>query len=416
MEDLSDNHFTVRLYSFKNWKLINPTARDLAEVGFYYMGYEDVVKCFDCSIELSDWEFSDDPLLVHLRFARKYCNFIRIFGYKVLQECMVNKNIKYFRQILENYNNDQQEEELAKMLVLSIQNGSIDFTQALLQIVSPNYMQNNKAPIHLAVEHNQIEILSLLLQEKSLNIDITTSTHQSALHIAVKNNNILCAELLLKHNINVNITNHHALTALHLAAKKNNREMVELIMQYSPNLSYVDYIGQSTWDLLQNKYPDLISFESNEIIHQTTIIPIDIFDLKYYIITGKKEKFKELFTLCNTLTEEQLYELLKMTVERGWREIIKDIMLRIENKSISFEIIEIIIYSGYYNIFHDLLPFMETKFNNKILMMISSEIGSECHSNEKLEDLFKCMQVLLSTRKIDINYQNGKLYKIIIGL
>ena len=59
----------VRRDTFIFWPSWAPTSvvpREMAEVGLYYTGDADEVRCHECSICIRDWKEGDDPRTVHL--------------------------------------------------------------------------------------------------------------------------------------------------------------------------------------------------------------------------------------------------------------------------------------------------------------------------------------------------------------
>ncbi|XP_033098546.1 baculoviral IAP repeat-containing protein 7-like [Anneissia japonica] len=66
-----------RLATFKKWpneSPMNPTT--LAKAGFFYVGSDDMVKCFSCNGKIKDWEFGDSAIGEHKRFFPK-CKFVQ---------------------------------------------------------------------------------------------------------------------------------------------------------------------------------------------------------------------------------------------------------------------------------------------------------------------------------------------------
>ena len=61
--------YSERLNSFyqdpKSWSRTHPSAERLAEVGFYYLGYEGAVECHKCGARIISWEGDLDPLFRH---------------------------------------------------------------------------------------------------------------------------------------------------------------------------------------------------------------------------------------------------------------------------------------------------------------------------------------------------------------
>lgn len=52
---------------------------NMATAGLYFLGYDDVVKCFACHVKMQDWDpYSDEPWLKHKEISPK-CTFAK-FG------------------------------------------------------------------------------------------------------------------------------------------------------------------------------------------------------------------------------------------------------------------------------------------------------------------------------------------------
>ncbi|XP_025994182.1 E3 ubiquitin-protein ligase XIAP [Solenopsis invicta] len=67
---------SARLESFKNWPCSWVEPEKLAAAGFYYTGESDKVKCFECLIEICEWQEDDNPMVDHQRWSGR-CRFIR---------------------------------------------------------------------------------------------------------------------------------------------------------------------------------------------------------------------------------------------------------------------------------------------------------------------------------------------------
>lgn len=70
------NHESVRLETFATWNIPFIDKHKLAMLGFYYIGPNDMVKCYFCRVEIGLWEEGDDVLVDHQRWS-PYCNFIK---------------------------------------------------------------------------------------------------------------------------------------------------------------------------------------------------------------------------------------------------------------------------------------------------------------------------------------------------
>lgn len=66
----------ARLDSFRNWTIPFISKAELARYGFYYVGPNDMVKCYFCRVEIGLWEPNDNVLSEHLRWS-PYCPLLR---------------------------------------------------------------------------------------------------------------------------------------------------------------------------------------------------------------------------------------------------------------------------------------------------------------------------------------------------
>uniref|UniRef100_A0A8C3NLX9 Uncharacterized protein n=1 Tax=Geospiza parvula TaxID=87175 RepID=A0A8C3NLX9_GEOPR len=95
-------------------------------------------------------------------------------------------------------------------------------------------LQNGLTPLHVAVHHNNLEIVRLLLPKGS-------SPHNSAwngytpLHIAAKQNQMEVASSLLQYGASANAESMQGVTPLHLAAQEGHADMVALLFSKQAN-------------------------------------------------------------------------------------------------------------------------------------------------------------------------------------
>lgn len=66
----------ARLESFRGWMVSFISKTELARYGFYYVGPNDMVKCYFCRVEIGLWEPNDNVLSEHLRWS-PYCPLLR---------------------------------------------------------------------------------------------------------------------------------------------------------------------------------------------------------------------------------------------------------------------------------------------------------------------------------------------------
>ncbi|XP_029177517.1 putative inhibitor of apoptosis isoform X2 [Nylanderia fulva] len=77
--DNIDYRFEIaRLESFRkyNWSCTWMKPEILTAAGFYYTGQSDKVKCFECHVEICQWQPQDKPMVDHQRWSGR-CRFVR---------------------------------------------------------------------------------------------------------------------------------------------------------------------------------------------------------------------------------------------------------------------------------------------------------------------------------------------------
>ena len=61
--------YESRLKTFSRWpKTSSMTPKALCEAGFYYTGFDDMVRCFYCAGAIREWAITDDPYVEHARW------------------------------------------------------------------------------------------------------------------------------------------------------------------------------------------------------------------------------------------------------------------------------------------------------------------------------------------------------------
>ncbi|KAH9490459.1 hypothetical protein Btru_033919 [Bulinus truncatus] len=69
--------FEKRLESLQNWSFTHIiTPEVMAMAGFFYAGYADCVRCFQCGLGLRSWKIGDDIYIEHTRY-RPTCPFLQ---------------------------------------------------------------------------------------------------------------------------------------------------------------------------------------------------------------------------------------------------------------------------------------------------------------------------------------------------
>lgn len=110
-----------RLQSLKKWSMAKPSAKEMAEAGFYCPDTDapGTVKCFSCFIELDGWEPTDKPWEEHKKRALALnppCKFIEVG--KKESDLLVKDYLDILKSVMLRIGNENCEKKLSAALSL----------------------------------------------------------------------------------------------------------------------------------------------------------------------------------------------------------------------------------------------------------------------------------------------------------
>uniref|UniRef100_A0A336LXC9 CSON007018 protein n=1 Tax=Culicoides sonorensis TaxID=179676 RepID=A0A336LXC9_CULSO len=73
-----------RRLTFSNWNCPTTDKFLLAQIGFYFIGPTDLVKCYFCNVEIGMWQPEDNPVEEHLRWSP---NCPLLHGRETISKC-----------------------------------------------------------------------------------------------------------------------------------------------------------------------------------------------------------------------------------------------------------------------------------------------------------------------------------------
>ncbi|XP_033739629.1 baculoviral IAP repeat-containing protein 2-like [Pecten maximus] len=131
-----------RLKTFDRWPAdIQQTPDQMLDSGFFYAGYEDCVRCFQCGIGLRNWEPPDNPHVEHARWSPRCAFLLQVKG-----PDFINLVLDAVAQ-LERRNNNPEAAESAEPTTQTSNNNIVTTTTGTLkQQSSNNSGQNNASP------------------------------------------------------------------------------------------------------------------------------------------------------------------------------------------------------------------------------------------------------------------------------
>ncbi|OAD55186.1 Transient receptor potential cation channel protein painless [Eufriesea mexicana] len=251
--------------------------------------------------------------------------------YTLLLDYLRTKNIRHFKCLIDeslkkqppvidiNYAYPNRSNETC--LDIACKNGLPEFVKFLLEKGATLNRVNeahNRGPIHFAVDYGHRDILSILLDELTINPNLEAG-QQTALHIAVKKNDEESASLLLEKGASPNIPNNKGLTALHMAAMKGQRNMVNLILQKAKILdldTYKDYNNQTTREVLQKKLPNIQ-------LPPVEKRGVNVHDLKYYLNANDEMNFLKCLQIVHSDVVNNVAEdLIEMAVQKNFEDAV----------------------------------------------------------------------------------------------
>ncbi|KAH8774528.1 ankyrin repeat protein, partial [Diaporthe sp. PMI_573] len=98
-------------------------------------------------------------------------------------------------------------------------------------------------PLHDAAKSGKLdEVCSLILHHQA-DIQATTSSGETPLHVAAENGHTAVVEALLKNGADIQSTTHGSETALHTAAKTGHYEVVETLLKHGAKVTVKDRDG-----------------------------------------------------------------------------------------------------------------------------------------------------------------------------
>ncbi|XP_011146816.1 transient receptor potential cation channel protein painless [Harpegnathos saltator] len=340
--------------------------------------------------------------------------------YKLLLNALRSKDYRSFRSIME-HNLKKQPPVLdvnhvfpnhyeETCLDIASRNGLTDFVTYLLSKgakVNRVNEAHNRAPLHFATENGHERTLLILLTHPTTNVNLQAG-QQTALHIAVQQENLACARQLLEARASASIPNSKGLTALHAAAKYGQREMVRLILdmcKQCPDLdSYRDYNDQTTRQVIQENLPDLPlppKCESREVNAQ---------DLKYYLTVNDEANF--LTSLENAkpqIVRSVAEDLLEMAAQHNLLDAVMGILGRLPNGVFSVKrAAQVAIREGNYHVLRQLLN-VEPGVANDLILDVCPELGMPGrHGVDSTFDRLECLRLILEQENVDVRCADNK--------
>ncbi|KAK3931141.1 GA-binding protein subunit beta-1 [Frankliniella fusca] len=121
--------------------------------------------------------------------------------------------------------------ELGKQLLLAAKDGQVETVRDLMSKGAPFTTDwLGVSPLHLAVQNNHVETAEVLLRA-GISQEARTKVDRTPLHMAAQGGHLESVKLLLRHGAEVNCTDMLRMTPLHWAVENQNVEVIETLLQ-----------------------------------------------------------------------------------------------------------------------------------------------------------------------------------------
>ncbi|XP_057336438.1 E3 ubiquitin-protein ligase mind-bomb-like [Microplitis mediator] len=165
-------------------------------------------------------------------------------GYRLLTTAIQKNKVEIVSYLLgKNAKVHSDRDFLSPLQIAAMKNNTKIFKMLLKHgaKISNDNIYNNKSPIELAVEHDNIEIARLIVKHKNFGL----KCDQSLLHMAIKNNNLTMVFLLLDIGADVNEYDEDGFAPIHHAIIENNNDILESLIYYGADINAKNKYGET---------------------------------------------------------------------------------------------------------------------------------------------------------------------------
>ncbi|XP_057336436.1 putative ankyrin repeat protein RBE_0317 [Microplitis mediator] len=183
-------------------------------------------------------------------------------GYRLLTAAVEKDKVEMVAYLLrKNVKVNSGREVLSPLQIAAKNNNTIIFKILLKHgaKISDNNIHNNKSPIKLAVDYNNIEIARLIVEHKNFGL----KCDQSLLHMAIKKNNLEMVSLLLKIGADVNEYDDNRSAPIHYALMGHHNDILQLLLNYGADINAKNKYGDTPVCLVLQQSDSVFFSSSN---------------------------------------------------------------------------------------------------------------------------------------------------------
>ncbi|XP_008557830.1 putative ankyrin repeat protein RF_0381 [Microplitis demolitor] len=201
-------------------------------------------------------------------FGLSFCSLLDD-GYKLLSVAVEKNQVEMVANLLHYDAKVNSDRDIMSLLQIAAINNNTTIFKMLLErgaTINYSHIYNKKSPIKLAIEHNNIDIVRLIVKHKNFG----KKYDPSLLHMAVKNNNLEMVRLLLETGADVNEYDDNESAPIHEAVVYCTNDILQLLLDYGADINAKNKYGDTPVSLvLMHSYDETPMMHSHNIMMQT---------------------------------------------------------------------------------------------------------------------------------------------------
>lgn len=236
---------------------------------------------------------------------------------------------------------------------------------------------------------------------------------QTALHMAVKNEDLRCIELLVDAEARPDIPNAKGETAFHYAASSKKKEIIDLIINgnYAVPLdidTFKNYKKQTVRNILQNNFPEI---EKKMPEQQARRVEFNL--LKYFLVKNDEKNFLKNLAESDPKEPMQVPQLIMLAAGNNLLNAVLELISKVEkmDKVDLLKAAELAMQRGHYKVFEEILKY-DFNLGQKLIIRACEELATPIRSGIEHRSIrLQFLKLILATKNIDVTVEDGKVIK-----
>ncbi|XP_033216813.1 transient receptor potential cation channel protein painless-like isoform X2 [Belonocnema kinseyi] len=263
--------------------------------------------------------------------------------------------------------------------------------------------------LHFTVEEGHSAVLQALLQHESINPNLEVGGMQTALHMAVKNEDLKCIELLVNAEARPDIPNAKGETAFHYAASSKKKEIIDLVINgnYAVPLdidTFKNYKKQTVRDILKNNFPEI----EKKMPEQARRVDFNL--LKYFLVKNDEKNFLKNLAESDPKEPMQVPQLIMLAAGNNLLNAVLELISKLEKmeKVDLLKAAELAMQRGHYKVFKEILKY-DFNLSQKLIIRACEELATPIRSGIDHRSIrLQFLKLILALKNIDVTVEDDK--------